>query len=74
MYEYEEDSGTWCEAETEAAPIALHTLRVATFNVWFDSFEQAVRRRAVLDILERESPDVIALEEVTPAFLDALLS
>lgn len=74
MYEYQDDSGTWCEAETEAAPIALHSLRVATFNVWFDSYEQAVRRRAVLDILESESPDIIALEEVTPSFLDGLLS
>ncbi|MDB4989869.1 MAG: endonuclease [Myxococcaceae bacterium] len=74
MYAYDQESGTWGQAEAERAPLALHTLRVATFNVWFDSFEQAVRRRAVLDILERESPDVIALEEVTPSFLDALLA
>src|ERR1700712_5198467 len=74
MYEYQEGSGTWCKAEPEVAPIALHSLRVATFNVWFDSYEQEVRRRAVLDILEREAPDIIALEEVTPAFLDAVLS
>ncbi|HVZ32064.1 MAG TPA: endonuclease/exonuclease/phosphatase family protein [Polyangiaceae bacterium] len=48
-------------------------MRVATFNVWFDPFENEMRCRAVLDILERESPDVIALEEVTQPFLEALL-
>ena len=74
MYEYQQGSGTWCKADSEVAPIALHSLRVATFNVWFDSYEQEVRRRAVLDILEREAPDIIALEEVTPSFLDAVLS
>jgi endonuclease/exonuclease/phosphatase family metal-dependent hydrolase len=74
MHAYDERSGTWCQAATEAMPLALQSLRVATFNVWFDAYEQDVRRRAVLDILEREAPDVIALEEVTPSFLDALLS
>ena len=32
--------------------------------MWFDAFENARRRQAVLAILEREQPDVIALEEV----------
>jgi endonuclease/exonuclease/phosphatase family metal-dependent hydrolase len=74
MYEFSEGAGTWVEARPETAPIRLQSLRVATFNVWFDSFERELRRRAVLEILERECPDVIALEEVTQPFLDALLA
>jgi endonuclease/exonuclease/phosphatase family metal-dependent hydrolase len=73
MYEYSGGAGAWVEARPEAGPIRLHSLRVATFNVWFDSYERDLRRRAVLEILERECPDVIALEEVTQPFLDALL-
>jgi len=74
MYEYSEGEGTWTPAPQEASPLALEHLRVATFNVWFDAFENDRRCRAVLEILERESPDVIALEEVTQPFLDALLT
>lgn len=74
MYEYSDGACTWTEARPEVAPLQLRALRVATFNVWFDVFEQDVRRQAVLEILESESPDVIALEEVTQPFLDALLA
>jgi endonuclease/exonuclease/phosphatase family metal-dependent hydrolase len=74
MYEYSDGSATWTEAQPEVGPFHLRALRVATFNVWFDAFEHEVRRSAVLDILEQESPDVIALEEVTQPFLDALLA
>jgi endonuclease/exonuclease/phosphatase family metal-dependent hydrolase len=73
MYAYSEGTAAWVEAPPTAGPLRLQRLRVATFNVWFDTFEQALRRTAVLTILERERPDVIALEEVTQPFLDALL-
>jgi endonuclease/exonuclease/phosphatase family metal-dependent hydrolase len=53
--------------------VELARFTVATYNVWFDPFEQARRCQAVLAILERERPDVIALEEVTPTFLACLL-
>lgn len=54
-------------SEGEAADINHFT--VATLNVWFaDSyFEQ--RCRATLALLESLQPDVITLQEVTPAFL-----
>lgn len=74
MYEYAEASDSWVEANGASHPHDVRTLRVATFNVWFDAFEHALRRRAVLSILEREEPHVIALEEVTQPFLDALLA
>lgn len=74
MYAYSEAKGWWVEASSNGTPHDVRTLRVATFNVWFDSFENELRREAVLSILEREEPDVIALEEVTQPFLDALLA
>lgn len=74
MYTYSEGAGAWVAAPAGAGPLHLSSLRVATFNVWFDDFERELRKRAVLDILQREDPDVIALEEVTQPFLDALLA
>lgn len=74
MYEYSEGDGRWIEAPTRAGPLEIRTLRVATFNVWFDAFERELRHGAVLTILEQEDPDVIALEEVTQPFLDSLLA
>ena len=40
MYEYSEGDGRWIEAPTRAGPLEVKTLRVATFNVWFDAFER----------------------------------
>jgi endonuclease/exonuclease/phosphatase family metal-dependent hydrolase len=73
MYAYSEEKNAWRRSQAELAPVQLTSLRVATFNVWFDAFERDKRREAVLAILEAEAPDVIALEEVTQPFLDALL-
>ena len=73
MYEFGEAAGKWIEARPRRRPIDIASLRVATFNVWFDAYENVMRREAVLTILEREDPDIIALEEVTQPFLDALL-
>jgi poly(A) polymerase len=74
MYEYSEGAGRWVEESGPRGPLDVRTLRVATFNVWFDAFESELRQRALLSILEQEDPDVIALEEVTQPFLDALLA
>jgi endonuclease/exonuclease/phosphatase family metal-dependent hydrolase len=76
MYAFTRRAGKWLKQHPrrKLAPIDLTQLRVATFNVWFDRFESQRRCDAVLSILEGEAPDVIALEEVTPPFLDALLA
>lgn len=73
MYEFAEAAGRWIETRNEGDALDLRQLRVATFNVWFDAYESELRRRAVLQILEDEQPDVIALEEVTQPFLSGLL-
>ncbi|MET0340893.1 MAG: endonuclease/exonuclease/phosphatase family protein [Polyangiales bacterium] len=74
MYEFAEGAGDWAKARARKGPLDLARLRVATFNVWFDAYENELRRQAVFAILARELPDVIALEEVTQPFLDALLA
>ena len=54
-------------AEVEAAEI--NHLTVATLNVWFADYYFEQRCRATLALLESFQPDVITLQEVTPAFL-----
>jgi len=44
-------------------------LRVATWNVWFGPYQFLRRGEALLAELARLSPDVIALQEVTPELL-----
>lgn len=47
-------------------------LRLATYNVWFGEWGFVERARALLKLLEDENADVIALQEVTPEFLEIL--
>ncbi|RKH70293.1 endonuclease [Corallococcus interemptor] len=75
------DSGSWREASnTQAHALPPpSTLTVATFNVLFDLYDAellATERRtpAALSLLRETGADVIALQEVTPSFLQALLA
>lgn len=47
-------------------------VRVLTWNVWFGDHMAEERRAALLRELDRRRPDVIALQEVTPALLEEL--
>ncbi|RKH04027.1 poly(A) polymerase [Corallococcus carmarthensis] len=80
-WRYDARSGSWTEASRDpgqALPAAA-TLTVATFNVLFDLYDAellATERRtpAALALLRETDADVIALQEVTPTFLKALLA
>ena len=75
MFAFSARSNAWVPRFRGArALLELEQLRVATYNVWFDPFENERRRRAIFEILEAEHVDVIALQEVTAPFLSALLS
>jgi tyrosyl-DNA phosphodiesterase 2 len=75
MFAFSQRKQAWVRVPPpRARPLSLGAFSVATYNVWFDPFEQTRRCAAVLDILEAEQPDVIALEEVTAPFLDCLLA
>ncbi|KAI3495189.1 hypothetical protein L1887_37405 [Cichorium endivia] len=45
----------------------LKTLKILSYNVWFaEDIELRIRMRAIGDIIQLHSPDVICLQEVTP--------
>jgi tyrosyl-DNA phosphodiesterase 2 len=54
-------------------PLHIAQLTVATWNVWFGQAYFAERCHATLALLESYQPDVITLQEVTPAFLHQVL-
>ena len=59
--------------QRDVASLALECLTIATLNVWHspDFFHQ--RCHATLALLASFHPDLIALQEVSPAFLDQVL-
>ncbi|WP_223645274.1 poly(A) polymerase [Corallococcus sp. EGB] len=80
-WKYDGRSGAWAQASSAPGPSlpAAATLTVVTFNVLFDLYDAellATERRtpAALALLRETDADVIALQEVTPAFLRALLA
>ena len=50
------------------------SLRILTFNIWFDSSFQQERMNEVLNILEKEDPDVICIQEATRSFEEYIIS
>ncbi|KAH8829990.1 Endonuclease/exonuclease/phosphatase [Flagelloscypha sp. PMI_526] len=59
------------QASLKAQPLP-NTLRVATWNIWFDSLLKNERTNYLLDSLQREDPDVICLQEVTSSVEKAI--
>ena len=54
--------------------LKLEELKILTYNVWFDSYNWDNRCKAIFEICEEKSPDVICFQEVTNDFLNLLLS
>ncbi len=76
------EKGEWVVAplhfrpgEYDSLPIGMReSIKVATFNIWFDNFEWKKRTEALLDLLVRdELTDVICLQEVTKKCLNMIL-
>lgn len=68
----------WVDADVSASASAdvagdRDELTVATFNIWFDDYHAEQRYLAIVDLLRGRRPDVIALQEVTPAALEVFL-
>ena len=58
-----------------AAPIAAPTeLKLLTWNVWFDKTRINSRSSRVFELLRLYDADVVCLQEVTPKFVELLLS
>ncbi|KAL0481335.1 tyrosyl-DNA phosphodiesterase [Acrasis kona] len=65
----------WVEANTKqiATNVDSKTLKVATYNVWFDAFEQDARYNTLLSMLSTLDLDAFCLQEVTQPFIKCLL-
>ena len=66
--------GEWEAAPSERASEPVRSLRLLTWNVYFGDHQFEARRDALLARLAHLRPDVIALQEVTPDLLTALLA
>ncbi|MCE9666496.1 RNA repair domain-containing protein [Myxococcus stipitatus] len=79
-HRFDADLGEWVAAPATASPRpAPERLTVATFNVLFDLHDAELlateqRTPAALAMLAELDADVVALQEVTPPFLRALLA
>ncbi len=69
-WEYDREGEEWVEASLHS-PLTS-TLKLTTWNVWFEPFECLSRWRALLAEVRREAPHVAAFQEVTPSFLRLL--
>ncbi|WAS95203.1 endonuclease/exonuclease/phosphatase family protein [Nannocystis poenicansa] len=49
--------------------MSRRSLRIVTWNIWFDEWERARRQEALWQTLAELRPDVICLQEVLPGLL-----
>jgi endonuclease/exonuclease/phosphatase family metal-dependent hydrolase len=63
------DYNYWLTASTNT-----RTLKVVTYNVWFDNFNAKFRWQGLADIVHAQDPDIICFQEVTRAFLEVLVA
>jgi len=59
---------------SHCAPYKTKKLVFMTYNIWFDEYKREIRFQALLDLIQRKDPDVIALQEVTPHVIGQLTS
>lgn len=64
----------WKKDSVQDQPVDLSEFSIATFNIWFDSYLQERRNNSVFEIMEAESPDFIAFQEVTESSLQRMAS
>ncbi|KAJ3081765.1 hypothetical protein HK102_002144 [Quaeritorhiza haematococci] len=50
------------------------TLKILTYNIWFDALTLRLRTPHLIQILEEQSADIVCLQECTSEFLRALAS
>ena len=66
------DTDTWRAAFASSPGPDPRSLRVITWNVWFDPFFFDERFEALIAIVLGKSPDVACFQEVTPRFAAAV--
>ncbi len=73
VWRYSPESQAWQTSHGGGEPLES-TLRVASFNLWFDSYCWRERLDAVLEMLQAQRPHCIGLQEVRPQTLEAILA
>lgn len=63
----------WAGADDTGGHRDVEQLTVTTYNIWFNDTHAEQRYRTIADVLSRESPDIMAFQEVTPAALAVFL-
>src|SRR5262245_53768998 len=71
---FDQSKARWDYAKPGTDSAQTHAITLATFNVWFGEHSFEARFLAMLALLEKRRPDVIALQEVTIPFLAGLRS
>lgn len=56
----------WITARETVTPRHVERLTVTTYNIWFNDYHARQRHRTIAELLSRESPDIMAFQEVTP--------
>lgn len=56
-------------APQQEGTTSLSEVKIVSYNVWFSEKHKEARAKALFSILEKEDPDFINLQEVTPEFL-----
>ncbi|CAK4402738.1 unnamed protein product [Aphanomyces euteiches] len=70
---FQVDTTTWQAATRAATAVrSTNTLRIVTWNVWFDLMDNGRRFEALVSCVLAYNPDIICLQEVTPDFSNAL--
>ncbi|MEH3139724.1 MAG: endonuclease/exonuclease/phosphatase family protein [Mycobacterium kyogaense] len=70
---FDERRQRWVAVETSPS-VERDDVTFATFNVWFGDYHATARYQAIADLLEMHTPDVIALQEMTPVALEVFLA
>jgi endonuclease/exonuclease/phosphatase family metal-dependent hydrolase len=70
---FDPDRQRWVTARDTGGPRDVERLSVTTYNIWFNDTHAEQRHRTIADLLSRESPDIMAFQEVTPAALTVFL-
>jgi mRNA deadenylase 3'-5' endonuclease subunit Ccr4 len=63
MFIFNHDSNIWEAGQVNYSKSFQNTLKIVTFNVWFDNYLQRERFDMLFQELETHSPDIICLQE-----------
>lgn len=70
-YQFSSALGQW-EPSFDRRGFVDDSLSLVTWNVWFDDYAFEERTQGLLEELHQQRPDIVALQEVTPALLKTL--